>query len=56
MGNPKISTITLPNGVTYDIKDPNAATEMSLSSTYDSNTKTVTLIASSLADADNEEY
>ena len=48
----KISKITLPNGQTYSLKDENT----SISSTYDSNTKTVTLIVGSLGDADGTEY
>ena len=56
MPNPKLSTITLPNGVTYDFKDSQAINDVILGSSYDSNTKTVTLIASELNDADNTEY
>lgn len=52
MPDQRISTITLPNGETYSLKDAN----VSLSSTYDSTTRTVTLIAGSLEDADSTEY
>ncbi len=48
----KISKITLPDGDTYSIKDANVG----ITSTYDSNTKTVTLIVGSLGDADTTEY
>jgi len=52
MAEQRISTITLPNGETYSLKDAN----VSLSSTYDSTTKTVILTAGSLEDADSMEY
>ena len=48
----KISKITLPNGQTYELKDANVG----ISSTYDSNTKTVIIGAGSLEDADNMEF
>lgn len=52
MADQRISTITLPNGQVYSLKDAN----VSLSSTYDSLSKTVILSAGSLDDADNTEY
>lgn len=52
MPDQKISKITLPNGQTYSLKDEN----VSLGSTYDSNTKTVILTVGSLTDADSMEY
>ena len=52
MANGNISQIQLPNGNTYNIKDANTG----ISSTYDSNTKTVTLVVGSLDDADSTEY
>lgn len=48
----KISKITLPNGDTYSIEDENVG----IGSTYDSNTKTVTLVVGSLGDADSTAY
>lgn len=52
MANGNISKIQLPNGNVYDIKDDNVG----ITSTYDNNTKTVTLTVGSLKDADNTEY
>lgn len=54
-----LSTIVLPDGTICNIKDATARTsiaDISLGSTYDSSTKTVTLVAGSLTDADNTEY
>lgn len=48
----KISKIALPNGTVYDIEDPNVG----ITSTYNNNTKTVTLTVGSLGDADSTEY
>ena len=52
MADGQISTITLPNGDSYEFKDPNVG----ITSTYDSTTHTVTLTVGSLTDADNMEY
>lgn len=49
---PSISQITLPNNITYDIKDAN----VDIDSTYDNQTKTVTLTVGSLKNADEQEY
>ena len=49
---PVISKITLPNNTTYDIKDAN----VDIDSTYDNQTKTVTLTVGSLENADEQEY
>lgn len=54
-----LSTIVLPDGTICNIKDATARTsiaDISLGSTYDSLTKTVTLVAGSLTDADDTEY
>ena len=52
MADGTISKIQLPNGSIYDLKDSNVG----IDSTYDSNTKTVTLTVGSLGDADSTEY
>jgi hypothetical protein len=52
MADGVISQIQLPDGSKYVIKDPNTG----ITSTYDSNTKTVTLTVGSLRDADSTEY
>ena len=52
MADGVVSQIELPNGQIYDIKDGNT----DIDSTYDSNTKTVTLVVGSLSDADSTEY
>ena len=52
MADGKIHEIQLPNGSTYEFEDPNVG----ISSTYDSQTKTVILTVGSLGDADNTEY
>ena len=53
MSDGTINKIQLPNGNIYDI----ASQETAIESTYDSNTKTVTLtIVGSLGDADTTEY
>lgn len=52
MADGTISKIQLPNGSTYEIKDPNTT----ITSSYDSSTKTVTLTVGSLGDADGTEY
>lgn len=52
MADGKISQVQLPNGAIYDFEDPNTG----ITSTYDSNTKTVTLTVGSLGDADSTEY
>ena len=52
MADGKISQIQLPNGAIYDFEDPN----IGISSTYNSNTQTVTLAVGSLGDADSTEY
>lgn len=52
MADGSVSQIRLPNGSIYDIVGKEAAIE----STYDSNTKTVTLTVGSLDDADSTEY
>lgn len=52
MANNTISKITLPDGSTYDIKDANVG----IASTYDSTTKTVTLLVGSLENADDMEF
>ena len=52
MADGQISTIQLPNGDTYDFKDPNVG----ITSTYNSSTYTVTLTVGSLGDADSTEY
>lgn len=49
---PSISQIILPNNITYDIKDAN----VDIDSTYDNQTKTVTLTVGSLENADEQEY
>ena len=48
----KISKIKLPDGNTYMLEDENVG----ISSTYDSNTHTVTLTVGSLGNADTTEY
>ena len=48
----KISKITLPNGDVYSIEDENVG----ISSTYDADTDTVTLVVGSLGDADTTAY
>lgn len=50
--NNKISKVQLPDGNTYSIKDENVG----ITSTYDSNTKTVILTVGSLGDADTTGY
>ncbi len=52
MTDGKISQIQLPNGSIYDFEDSNVG----IDSTYDINTKTVTLTVGSLDDADSTEY
>lgn len=52
MADGTISQIQLPDGSKYDVKDPNVG----ITSTYNSNTKTVTITVGSLGDADNTEY
>lgn len=52
MADGNISKIQLPNGEEYNIKDENVG----IDSTYDSQTKNVTLIVGSLGDADSTEY
>ena len=52
MADQVISTITLPNGQVYRLKDANT----NIGSTYDSETRTVTLTVGSLKDADTTEY
>jgi hypothetical protein len=47
-----ISKISLPSGAIYTIQDENVG----ITSTYDSNTKTVILTVGSLGDADSTEY
>lgn len=51
-GDNKISKITLPNGDTYSIEDENVG----ITSTYESDTKTVILTVGSLGDADTTAY
>ncbi len=52
MADGKISQIKLPNGDIYEFEDPNTG----ISSTYNEQTKTVTLVVGSLGDADSTEY
>lgn len=52
MSDGVISKIKLPNGNTYEIQDKN----VELYDTYDDDTKTVTLVAGSLGNADSTEY
>jgi len=47
-----ISKISLPSGAIYTIQDENVG----ITSTYNSNTKTVILTVGSLGDADSTEY
>ena len=52
MADGTISQIQLPNGNIYDIVGGEAAIE----STYDNNTKTVTLTVGIMSDADTTQY
>lgn len=52
MSDGVISRIQLPNGNVYDIVGAEAA----IDSTYDSDTKTVTLTVGTAEDADSNEY
>lgn len=52
MADGNISKIQLPDGSIYEIKDENTG----IDSTYDTQTKNVTLIVGSLNDADGTEY
>lgn len=52
MSDGTINKIQLPNGSIYDITGAEAAIE----STYDSTTKTVTLVVGTVGDADSTEY
>lgn len=52
MSDGVISKIQLPNGKVYDVVGAEAA----IDSTYDANTKTVTLTVGTMDDADDNEY